>query len=146
MLEKYTTTNLTHRLSGSLRILSLRSAHASRPASGCFLRPHGMHQQHIRRAGDMASLPAAAAAAAAAVAAAVVAAVRCSSCTLFVRRQHRNLLRHSAHFPGSLLDIAADVSSTVVATAGASPSLSCSGFERRQQPQKREANDLFSDD
>lgn len=99
---------------GSLNMLSRRSCHAT--FSG-FLRPHGMQKQHFRPTGS-ASL------------AAEDAVLVCS--TLFVRRQHKNLLRHNEHFPGSLgvAALLSAMAAAVWATSGSGDEL----LERLQHP------------
>lgn len=110
----------------SLKILSLRfSCHAT--FSGCF-RPHGMQKQHFRLAGLLASV--------------TFDPWVCS--TLFVRRQHKNLLRHSEHFPGSFtgdIVLLSAIEASVRETLGSDEALR----DRRQQPQNLDDFSWFVD-
>lgn len=89
-----------------------------------------MHPQHVRRRAGLASAAAAAAAAAECI----------CSCTLLVRRQHRNLLRHSEHLPGSSgepIAVAATAAVSSSSASSASASVWLSVRERLQHEQNR---------
>lgn len=111
--------NNTNLFCCSLKILSRRSCQAT--FSGSFF-PHGIQKQHFRLA-EPPSLPAA------------VDAVVPFCSTLFVRRQHKNLLRHNEHFPGSFGAAAPMLSAAMLASVRDSSGSEDGLLERRQQPQ-----------